>query len=62
MEKDQFVREFKSHLRSILSDSAYRENESYIDEIAPSYWDDKDQRGEGPKSCAEAEASEWGEE
>jgi hypothetical protein len=34
----------------------------YADEIGPTYWDDPDQRAEGPEACARADMSYWGED
>lgn len=62
MEKDEFVSRFKTELKRLLPSGAYEDGEKYIDEIAPTYWDDEDQRAEGPEECAEAEASEWTDE
>lgn len=33
----------------------------YADQTAPTYWDDKSMRSEGPEACAEADMSYWGE-
>ena len=57
--REQFIDRFKIRLRDILGESY---DFKYVDEIAPTYWNDPDQRAEGPEECAEAEASEWGEE
>jgi len=35
--------------------------EEYAREIAPTYWDNEDQRAEGPEECAQADMSYWGE-
>lgn len=59
MDRDEFLRRFKTRLRDILGENY---DAKYIDEIAPSYWNDPDQRAEGPEQCAEYEASEWGDE
>lgn len=57
--REQFIDRFKIRLRDILGESY---DFKYVDEIAPTYWNDPDQRAEGPEECAEAEASEWGPE
>lgn len=62
MEKDEFVSRFKTRLRQCLPSGAYEGAENYVNEIAPTYWDDEQQRAEGPEECAEAEASEWTDE
>lgn len=56
---EEFIIRFKSRLREILGESW---DAQYVDKIAPTYWDDLGQRADGPEDCAEAEASEWGEE
>ena len=57
--REQFLDRFKRRLRDLLEEHY---DAKYVDDIAPTYWDDLDQRAEGPEECAEAEASEWGEE
>ena len=59
MTRDEFLQRFKSKLRDILGEHY---DFGYVDQIAPTYWDDPLQRAEGPEDCAEAEASEWGDE
>lgn len=58
IEREEFLARFKARLRDLLGDSY---DFKYVENIAPTYWDDADQRAEGPEDCAEAEASEWGE-
>ena len=57
--RDDFLSRFKARLRDLLGESY---DFKYVDHIAPTYWDDPGQRAEGPEECAEAEASEWGQE
>lgn len=57
--REAFLDRFKTRLLELLDD-AY--DAKYVDEIAPTYWDDLAQRDDGPEECAEAEASEWGQE
>lgn len=57
--RDEFLRRFKSRLRDILGEHY---DFGYVDQIAPTYWDDEAQRADGPEECAESEASEWGDE
>lgn len=59
MTREEFLRRFKNKLAEFLEDSY---DAKYVDEIAPTYWDDAELRAEGPEACAEAEAGEWGEE
>lgn len=56
---EEFIARFKARLRELLGEAW---DAKYVDEIAPTYWDDEGQRADGPEDCAEAEASEWGEE
>jgi hypothetical protein len=62
MDKEQFVAKFKERLGHLLPREVVVDEQGYINLIAQTYWDDPDQRAEGPEECAEAEASEWGEE
>lgn len=57
--REQFVERFKCRLRDILGEHY---DPKYVDQIAPTYWDDEGQRADGPEECAESEASEWGHE
>lgn len=59
MDRYEFISRFKSRLHDILG---VHYDPNYVDQIAPTYWDDLGQRSEGPEECAEAEASEWGQE
>lgn len=58
-EKQEFITRFKKRLVELLGDSY---DAQYVDQIAPTYWDDATQREDGPEECAEAEAGEWGQE
>lgn len=55
--RKEFIDRFKQRLRDILGENY---DYKYVDEIAPTYWNDADLRTEGPEECAEFEASEWG--
>lgn len=33
--------------------------EQYAQEVAPTYFEDKDQRAEGPERCAQSDMSYW---
>lgn len=57
--REEFLTRFKARLRDVLGEHY---DLKYVDDIAPTYWDDLSQRAEGPEECAEAEASEWTEE
>lgn len=56
--REEFLRRFKTKLLSLLGEHY---DAKYVDEIAPTYWDDAGARADGPETCAEAEFSEWGE-
>lgn len=62
MEKEEFVKRFKAALEKLLPYDDYVDGLEYIEKIAPTYWDDPDQRADGPEECAESEAHEWGRE
>jgi hypothetical protein len=34
----------------------------YAEQAAPTYWEDPDQREDGPEECADADISYWGDE
>lgn len=57
--REEFLDRFKRRLRDILGEHY---DTRYVGGIAPTYWLEPDQRAEGPEVCAEAEASEWGDE
>lgn len=57
--RDEFLGRFKRRLRDILGEHY---DAKYVDEIAPTYWNEPNQRADGPEECAEAEAHEWGSE
>jgi hypothetical protein len=61
--KDEFCTRFKAHMIA-LAGTKFDDGTSiaeYADKTAPTYYDDPDQRGEGPENCAEADMSYWGE-
>ncbi len=58
--RDEFLQRFKGELKKLLGESY---DEKYVNEIAPTYYDDQFLKdGLDPETCAEAEASEWGQE
>lgn len=57
--REAFIERFKAKLLDLLGEHY---DAKYVNQIAPTYWDDLLQRADGPEDCAEAEASEWGEE
>lgn len=61
--KEEFIRRFVDCMVRRAGDtfddgSSIRE---YAEQAAPAYWDDPDQRAEGPEDCAESDISYWGE-
>lgn len=60
--KEEFVRRFKAQM--LKAATRFDDGSSvaeYADMTAPTYWDDPDQRAEGPEECADADVSYWGE-
>ena len=63
MTKEEFCERFKARMLAVAGEK-FDDGESvadYADETAPTYWDDPDQRAEGPEECAVADISYWGE-
>jgi hypothetical protein len=61
--KEEFCARFKAQMLSIAGEKL-DDGESiadYADITAPTYWDNPDQRAEGPEECAHADMSYWGE-
>lgn len=61
MDKDEFVRRFKARVLKVAT--TFDDGSSvaeYADEVAPTYWENADQRAEGPEECAMADVSYWG--
>ena len=60
---DEFVTRFKARMIQIAGEQ-FDDGSSiaeYADEVGPTYWDDKDQREDGPECCADTDVSYWGE-
>jgi hypothetical protein len=61
--KEEFVARFKVRMLAVAGEK-FDDGTSiaeYADETGPSYFDDPDQRAEGPEECADADISYWGE-
>lgn len=61
--KEEFFARFKARMLAIAGDH-FDDGSSiadYADEIAPTYFDEPDQRSEGPEECADSDMSYWGE-
>ena len=62
--REEFVARFKARMLTVAGPT-FDDGGSiaeYADETGPTYWDDQDQRAEGPESCADADMSYWGEQ
>jgi hypothetical protein len=63
MAREEFCARFKAEM--LRAGPTFDDGTSiteYADETAPTYWDDPDQRAEGPEACAQADMSYWGED
>lgn len=61
--KDEFIERFVKHMTDRVErfdDGA--SVEEYARETAPTYWDEPDQRADGPEECARSDMSYWGED
>lgn len=61
--REDFLRRFKAEMLRIGGEK-FDDGSSiadYADEIGPTYWDNIEQRIEGPEACAQADISYWGE-
>jgi hypothetical protein len=61
--KEEFCARFKAHMLAMAGEK-FDDGASiaeYADETATAYWDEPDQRAEGPEECASADISYWGE-
>jgi hypothetical protein len=64
VERDEFCRRFKARMIERAGET-FDDGSSiadYADQAAPTYYDDKSQREEGPEECADADMSYWGED
>jgi hypothetical protein len=61
--KDEFVARFKARMIAFACAPEDIDGAAslakYADQAAPTYWDEPDQRDEGPEACADAEMSCW---
>lgn len=61
--KEEFCRRFKARMLACAGEK-FDDGTSiaeYAEETAPNYYDDPDQRSDGPEECADADISYWGE-
>lgn len=71
--KDDFVKRFIAEMVRLAPFENFDEEDGppgngqggsvreYAEMTAPTYWDDKEQRAEGPQECARSDMSYWGE-
>ena len=59
--REEFCARFKAEMLRIAGPT-FDDGESiaaYADDIGPTYWDQSDQRAEGPEECAQTDISYW---
>lgn len=64
MDKEEFCQRFVECMVYSAGET-FDDGESireYAEEAAPTYWDNIDQRSDGPEECACADMSYWGED
>ena len=61
MTKEEFCARFKARMLARVGpkDAEGADVAEYADMTAPSYWDEPDQREDGPEACADADLSYW---
>jgi hypothetical protein len=61
MTRDEFCARFKARMLARVgpTDAEGADVAEYADMTAPSYWDDPDQREDGPEACADADLDCW---
>lgn len=65
MSLDEFVARFVAYLKDNAGFSEFGDGtdvEDYARRVAPTYWENSDQRIEGPEACAISDMEYWGEE
>lgn len=61
--KEEFCQRFVAHMVKMAGFEKFDDGESvrdYAEATAPTYWDEPDQRKDGPEECAEVDISYWG--
>jgi hypothetical protein len=61
MPREEFLRRFKAQM--LKATEKFDDGSSvaeYADEVGPSYYEDMDQREDGPEICADSDMSYWG--
>jgi hypothetical protein len=62
MTKEEFLARFKARMLAAAGEK-FDDGSSiaeYAGDIAATYWDDEEQRAEGPEECANSDMSYWG--
>jgi len=59
MTKAEFIRRFIFRLYEVSASIRYAETNAQFADIAGTYWDDPEQRAEGPEECSDADYSYW---
>lgn len=60
--RDEFLARFKAEMIRTAGET-FDDGSSiadYADETGPTYWDEPDQRADGPEECAHADMQCWG--
>lgn len=59
--KDEFCARFITEMMTAASqyDGTEAELRAYAEEAAPTYFEDEDQRADGPEECARSDISYW---
>lgn len=58
--REEFLARFKAELlRHAATFNEGGSVDDYADEIGPTYWDDLEQRADGPEACAQADLDCW---
>ena len=64
IEQAEFIRRFIARMITMAPFAAFDDGTlvaDYAAEVASTYWEDPDQRAEGPEECADADMCYWGE-
>ena len=62
--KEEFCARFIKRMTILAPFTAFDDGtlvKDYAKETAPTYWENEDQRADGPEECADADMSYWGE-
>lgn len=65
LSKEEWCKRFVTRMIDRAGFDHFDDGELVLDyawATAPTYWDEEDQREDGPEACADADMSYWGEE